>query len=400
MRGSFTFYLQDSYAIAQNLPRCATDIAGSFACALVGSKATEEQLRRLFGARKGIVERIIQFVLDADNRLVGVHELARAAQRSGDSLESYPKDGSVPKAILDRLFPVADRGNAVADSHSTHAQGNLELETVPSGSSNDNSDEDHGSNTNSVPAPCVISTRGVMQTGEDLAKSDSSRSTRLGILRSAMNEAAAGVVTDSTVAASLPRNAEEAARTGRVPPVLPENALVITHTGRMLADFYNNRLFPGAFPHLFPHDVGGHLDERRRPISFQDFLPDNHASTGPPLQEAQELPFLHLCSALQEGGDQERSLEALRQSLSQDGRTSRERYSGGSRGRCKGDGAGYWALVCPRQSTCSAGAHHIDAVGTRWHSVVHLQQEDHTYDSDIFNHQLWATPPVADLFTF
>lgn len=35
MRGSFTFYVQDSYAIAQTLPLCDTDIAGSIAVALV-----------------------------------------------------------------------------------------------------------------------------------------------------------------------------------------------------------------------------------------------------------------------------------------------------------------------------------------------------------------------------
>lgn len=221
MRGSFTFYLQDSYAIAQNLPRCATDIAGSFACALVGRKPTDEQLRRLFGARKEMVERITQFLLDANNQLVGVHELAREAQRSGENLESYPQDGSVPKAILDRLFPVADRGKAMANSHSTHAHGNLETETASNDSGNGgdagihgavdsetpqpdgNGDTDEGSNTDSAPAPFVISTRGVMQTGEDLAKSSSLRSTRLGILRSTMKEAAAGAVSDGTVAASL-----------------------------------------------------------------------------------------------------------------------------------------------------------------------------------------------------
>ena len=37
---------------------------------------------------------------------------------------------------------------------------------------------------------------------------------------------------------------------------------MVTHTGRLPADYYDNRLFSGAFPDLFLHGVGGHLDER------------------------------------------------------------------------------------------------------------------------------------------
>lgn len=101
-----------------------------------------------------------------------------------------------------------------------------------------------------------------MQTGEDLVQSANLKPTRLGILRSTMKEASAGVVTDDTVSAALAhqRNAEEATRAGRASPVLPHNALVMTHTGRLLEVFFYYRLFPGAFPNLFPHGVGGHLD--------------------------------------------------------------------------------------------------------------------------------------------
>ena len=281
MRGSFTFYMQDSCTIAQCLPLCDTDIAGSIACALVGCRPTEGQLRRLFGARKNMVEAIFNFLLDKNNRLVGVHDLVREAHESDENLNTYFEDGSIPKAIRDALFPVADRGNVVANSHSTHAHGNLEPETAASCEGMDSNADGGDSETESqreeeqgvAPHPCVISTRAVMQTGEDLARSDALKSTRLGILRETMSERSAGVVSDNAVTASLARqrNAEQAARAGRTPPVLPANALVVTHTGQLLEDFYDNRLFPGAFPDLFPHACGGHLDERRRSITFDDF---------------------------------------------------------------------------------------------------------------------------------
>ena len=51
-RGSFTFYAQDSYTIAQRLPLCDTYTAGSIAVALVGYKPTEEKMRRFFCVRE------------------------------------------------------------------------------------------------------------------------------------------------------------------------------------------------------------------------------------------------------------------------------------------------------------------------------------------------------------
>ena len=68
MRGSFTFCLQNSYAIAQHLSACATDLYGSFACAAVGCKPTVQQLQRLFGARRSTVQALYDFMLDKDNR--------------------------------------------------------------------------------------------------------------------------------------------------------------------------------------------------------------------------------------------------------------------------------------------------------------------------------------------
>ena len=113
MRGSFTFYMQNSYAIAQNLPACPTDIAGSFACAVVGCKPTVQQLQRLFGARRSKVQALYDFMLDKDNLLAGVHELAREAHFSEDNLRTFDEDGGIPSAILDALFPVTDKSNTI-----------------------------------------------------------------------------------------------------------------------------------------------------------------------------------------------------------------------------------------------------------------------------------------------
>ena len=39
-----------------------------------------------------------------------------------------------------------------------------------------------------------------------------------------------------------------------------------SHTGNMVSDFYDNRLFAGAYPNLLPHARGGHMDDRKRKL--------------------------------------------------------------------------------------------------------------------------------------
>ncbi|CAN0160743.1 unnamed protein product [Pylaiella littoralis] len=106
-----------------------------------------------------------------------------------------------------------------------------------------------------------------MPSGSDLAKSSHYRSARLRTLQAELRSSS------FNDPASLARqaNAEAAAAASLAPPVLPSNAMVITHTGQMVSDFYHNGLFVGAFFDLSPHGVGGHLDERRRKISFQEW---------------------------------------------------------------------------------------------------------------------------------
>ena len=195
MRGTFTFYLQNSYAIGQHLPACATDVAGSFTCALVGSKLTPEQLRRFFGARRSMVRALLDFQLDRSDRLAGVHKLARDAQTSEDNLRTYAEDGSIPKAIQESLFPVTDRANSIANARSTHAHGNREPETTGSNGGDEMVDslepvgvKGNGMDTieDSTTAPFIIETNAVMPSGGDMANVTHYRGTRLRTLRSMM----------------------------------------------------------------------------------------------------------------------------------------------------------------------------------------------------------------------
>ena len=84
MRGTFTFYLQDAYGVQLQLPVCDSDVAGSFTCALVGSRPTDAQLRRLFGARRSMVEALVAFQQDRNNELAGEHSLARMTEVSAE----------------------------------------------------------------------------------------------------------------------------------------------------------------------------------------------------------------------------------------------------------------------------------------------------------------------------
>ncbi|CAN0471221.1 unnamed protein product, partial [Scytosiphon promiscuus] len=59
MRGTFTFLFQNAYGVEVSLPACATDIAGSMTCALVGATPTDAQLRRLLGARRSRISELM-----------------------------------------------------------------------------------------------------------------------------------------------------------------------------------------------------------------------------------------------------------------------------------------------------------------------------------------------------
>ena len=229
-----------------------------------------------------MVRALLDFQLDRSDRLAGVHKLARDAQTSEDNLRTYAEDGSIPKAIQESLFPVTDRANSIANARSTHAHGNREPETTGSNGGDEMVDslepvgvKGNGMDTieDSTTAPFTIEINAVMPSGGDMANVTHYRGTRLRTLRSMMKRSSPATTTEDNASASLARqaNAEASAAVGRAPLVLTENAMVVTHTGNLVSDFYDNGLFVGAYFNLFPHGLGGHLDVRRRPISFKEW---------------------------------------------------------------------------------------------------------------------------------
>lgn len=104
MSGTFTFYFQDAYAVQQRLPACDTDVVGSFTCALVGRKPRKAQLLQFFGAERDVVHGLVEYLLDRNNDLAGVHTLARRAHRSDDNLSTYTTEREIPEAIMNALI--------------------------------------------------------------------------------------------------------------------------------------------------------------------------------------------------------------------------------------------------------------------------------------------------------
>ena len=134
-------------------------------------------------------------------------------------------------------------------------------------------ENDMDTSEDSTTAPFIIETNAVMPSVDDMANVTHYKGTRLRTLRSMMRRSSLGTTTEDNASASFGRqaNAEAAAAAGRSPPVRTENAMVVTHTGNLVSDFYDNGLFVGADFNLFPHGLGGHLDVRQRPISFKEW---------------------------------------------------------------------------------------------------------------------------------
>lgn len=178
------------------------------------------------------MQALYDFMLDKDNLLAGVHELAREAHFSEDNLRTFDEDRGIPSAILDALFPVTDKSNTIGKARSTHAHGNREPE-ISAGSPTDTmegheGDADGDDGDGRVPPPFIIETSAVMPTGEHMAKSADLKPSRLMTLQAKMKETAGGVSgSNGSAEGSLGQqaNAEAAAAAGRAPPKLPENAL-------------------------------------------------------------------------------------------------------------------------------------------------------------------------------
>ncbi|CAN0548548.1 unnamed protein product, partial [Laminaria digitata] len=208
MRGTFTFYFQDAYGVQLQLPACDTDIAGSFTCALVGARPTDDQLRHLLGARRDKVAELISYQQDKYDHLAGSFVLAQVAADGDDS--------------------------------------------QPDG------DENAGGR------PFVLDISAVMPTGGDHAVSAGCRSERFRTLESDLRASS-----NTPASIGLAEQAAAAAAVAtRPPPGGSRHAMVIPHTGRLVEDFTEPGVLVGAYYHLFPHALGGHLDKRPRKLSL------------------------------------------------------------------------------------------------------------------------------------
>lgn len=128
MRGTFTFFFQNAYGVQVAIPSCDADIAGSMTCAFVGPRPSEAQLRKIFGADRQRILELMKWQQDASNRLAGEHILFRRASRSQENLDSFPEDGSVPRAILNSFIQTSDPDKTRQKSRSTYVPDNREAE--------------------------------------------------------------------------------------------------------------------------------------------------------------------------------------------------------------------------------------------------------------------------------
>ena len=252
MRGTFTFCFQDAYGVQVQLPACDSDVAGSFTCALVGSRPSDAQLRRFLGALRSTVGALLAFQQDGNNELAGEHSLARMAQVSAENLATYNEDGSIPKAILDALVPVSDLTNSVANIRSTHAHGNREPEGHVS---DDELDLTVNGSARANGAPYVIETNAVKPSGSDLSVSGNCRPGRLRGVGARLQEPSSNTPGERTATTAADctstlaqRAATEAAAAASRPPLAgTRNALVIPHTGRLVSDYTQEGTWVAAY---------------------------------------------------------------------------------------------------------------------------------------------------------
>ena len=257
MRGTFTFFFQNAYGVETALPSCDADIAGSMTCTFVGPHPTNAQLRKLFGARRSRIEELMNLQRDVDNRLAGRHVLFHRAKLSGDNLRTFPEDGSVPQEIFNSIILCSDPDKSRDKTRSTYVPDNREQE-VPV-TDDDETDTIDGNDD------FVIDNLGVIPSGRDT--SAEGRPERLRALGATLNPHPT-VPTSPEINLAERAAATAAAAAGRPPPQPTKNRLVIPHTGKMVEDFHEPGTMIAAYFHLFPHAVGGPLDDRPRKLSF------------------------------------------------------------------------------------------------------------------------------------
>ncbi|CAN0534723.1 unnamed protein product, partial [Laminaria digitata] len=100
LRGTSVFCANDSYRSQTITSRCCRAI-GQFTVVLVGNhKPTTSQLRRLLGARKGMIRDLVDCVVVKNNHLVRGFQHARQASVSQENIDTYPDELEVPSVLM------------------------------------------------------------------------------------------------------------------------------------------------------------------------------------------------------------------------------------------------------------------------------------------------------------
>lgn len=262
MKGTFTFFYQNTFGVQLPLPSGDSDIAGSTTIAFVGAHPTVAQLKKIFGARRSRILELMRLQQDADNRLASEHVLFRRATMSEEIFQSIPEDGYVAQQILESLIPASDPNKLRQKARSTYDPDNTEAE-VPVAANDNNAD----STVND--AAIVIENVGVVPYGDDI--SAEGRPVRLRTLGESLGSLPRPGPTlanarDTPLAEMV--TATAAAAAGRPPPRPTKNMLVISHSTRMAQDFHGPGTMIAAYFHLSLHAVGGPMDNRVQKHTF------------------------------------------------------------------------------------------------------------------------------------
>ena len=169
MGGTFTFFFQNAYGVEKALPACAANIAGSMTVALVGSKPTDAQTRKLFGVRRSKLYEILEFERDPQKVLVGEHAVFKKADFSPENLNSYPEDGSIPPEIEASYIVTDDPAKSRENEKSSYVRDNRQVE-IPV----DETDAD-GADNDGVNDAYILDNNAVIPSGHEAAVADENK---------------------------------------------------------------------------------------------------------------------------------------------------------------------------------------------------------------------------------
>lgn len=165
IRGTSVFYSSNSCSVATELPLAESGLLDMITVILTGSRVpTEEQLRRLLGARKQVIADLISYMQDEENELVLGFPLSRGMEVNEASLDTFDDDGSVPPTLLRSILKCTD--DTTNEPPSTYTNDRREDEIVV---------DDEPEDVNSRGEAYIIDSYSVMDSGENAATSQHCR---------------------------------------------------------------------------------------------------------------------------------------------------------------------------------------------------------------------------------